>query len=104
MCPPRKEDSMRFRVLLIASAIGLSCVALPAAAQNSLAADAKAFGAREAVQAPDLSTDGSTVVYITPGPGRRSVAVVGNLDTGKFTQMAASDGGADTLRWCNFVS
>jgi dipeptidyl aminopeptidase/acylaminoacyl peptidase len=95
---------MRFRVLLIASAIGLSCVALPAAAQNSLAADAKAFGAREAVQAPDLSTDGSTVVYITPGPGRRSVAVVGNLDTGKFTQMAASDGGADTLRWCNFVS
>jgi len=94
---------MKFRGLLLASAIGLFSFAQPAFCQ-SLLADAKAFGARQAVQAPDLSADGSTVVYVTPGPGRKSIAVVGNLDTGKFTQMAASDGGADTLRWCNFVS
>jgi len=74
------------------------------AADPQLVADAKAFGAREAVQAPDLSPDGSSVVYITPGPGRRSVAVVGNLDTGKFSQMAGSDGNGEDLRWCHFVA
>ena len=72
------------------------------AAAPQLMADAKAFGAREAVQAPDLSPDGSSVVYITPGPGRRSVAVVGNLDTGKFSQMAGSDGSGEDLRWWPF--
>jgi dipeptidyl aminopeptidase/acylaminoacyl peptidase len=74
------------------------------AQSHSLNEDAAAFGAREAVQDPDLSADGSSVLYITPGPGRRSVAVVTNLDTGKSTQMAASSGSPDVLRWCNFVS
>jgi hypothetical protein len=95
---------MKFRVSLLASAIGLSCVAQPAIAQGSLASDAKAFGAREAVMDPDLSADGSSVVYVTPGPGRRSFAVVGNLDSGKFVQMTSSDGNPDALRWCKFVS
>ena len=95
---------MKFRVLLLASAIGLSCIARPVLAGTSLADDAKAFGAREAVIEPDLSADGSSVVYATPGPGRKSVAVVGNLDTGKFTQMTTSDGNPDALRWCKFVS
>jgi acetyl esterase/lipase len=85
-----------------------AALALPAslalAQQNSLATDAAAFGAREAVQAPDLSADGSSVVYITPGPGRQSFAVVGNLDSGKFTQMVASGGEVNKLRRCNFVS
>lgn len=92
------------RGLLLASAIGLSCHAQAAWAQESLTADAKAFGAREAVQSPDLSADGSSVVYVTPGRGRASVAVVGNLDTGKFAQIADSQGGHATLRWCNFVA
>jgi dipeptidyl aminopeptidase/acylaminoacyl peptidase len=95
---------MKFRVLLFASAIGLSCVAQPVLADESLASDAKAFGAREAVIEPDLSADGSSVVYVTPGPGRKSVAVVGNLDSGKFVQMTTSDGNPDVLRWCKFVS
>ena len=30
--------------------------------------------------------------------------MVGDLDTGKFTQMAASDGSGETLRWCHFVA
>ncbi|MES2135598.1 MAG: hypothetical protein V4502_00885 [Pseudomonadota bacterium] len=95
---------MTLRCLLFAAAASLSCVAQPAFAQDSLAADAKAFGAREAVLRPDLSADGSSVVYVTPGQGRTSVAVVGNLDTGKFAQVAGSPGGKMTLRWCNFVS
>jgi dipeptidyl aminopeptidase/acylaminoacyl peptidase len=95
---------MKCRVLLLASAIGLSCIAQAVGAEESLASDAKAFGAREAVVDPDLSADGSSVVYITPGSGRSSVAVVGDLDTGKFIQMATSSGNPDVLRWCKFVS
>ena len=71
---------------------------------HSLADDAAAFGAREAVQSPDLSADGSSVTYITPGPGRSSFAVVTNLETGKTSQMVSSSGSPDLLRWCNFVS
>lgn len=95
---------MKFQVLLLASAIGLSCIEQPVLADPTLAEDAKAFGAREAVIEPDLSADGSSVLYITPGQGRSSVAVVGNLDTGKFVQTAASSGRPDVLRWCKFVS
>ena len=95
---------MTIRVVLLASAIGLSCVASSAAAQQTLAADAKAFGAREAVDAPDLSPDVSSVVYLTPGPGRATVAVVGNLDSGKFSTMLNSDGRPESLQRCNFAS
>lgn len=78
---------------------------MPAKAQDaSLVADAKAFGARDAVIRPDLSADGSRVIYITPGPARSSIAVIGNLDTGQFSQVANSSGDPDILRWCNFVS
>lgn len=95
---------MKLRVALLACA-GLF-VASPVVAQDAgLAADAKAFGARDAVVSrPDLSADGSSVVYITPGPGRSSVAVVGNLDTGQFSRIASSDGNPEDLRWCKFVS
>lgn len=93
---------MKTRVLLLASAIGLS-VSVPAIAAD-LASDAKAFGSRDAVISPDLSADGSKVIYITPGPGRKSIAVVGNLETGQFTSVASSDGSPEVLRWCNFAS
>lgn len=95
---------MSSRSLLLASAISLWGFASSASAETTLAQDAAAFGAREAVQAPDLSADGSSVTYITPGPGRSSVAVVTNLDTGKTTQMVTSSGSPDVLRWCDFVS
>ena len=95
---------MNRRNLLIASVFGICFAAPLRAADPQLIADAKAFGARQAVEEPDLSPDGTSVVYITPGPGRKSVAVVGNLDDGKFTQMAASDGNGETLRWCHFVA
>jgi pimeloyl-ACP methyl ester carboxylesterase len=105
MCLPGKgEFSMKVSVVLLASAAGLFFGVPARAADASLVADAKAFGARESVQAPDLSADGSSVVYITPAAGRKSVAVAGNLETGKFTQMVGSDGNANQLVWCNFVS
>ena len=94
---------MKFRAFLVASAIGLLSAAQPLRSAD-LASDAKAFGARDAVIAPDLSADGSQVVYITPATGRKSVAVKGNLDTGQFSTVASSDGDPEILRWCNFVS
>ena len=94
---------MQLRTALLASAIVLSCAAAPAAAQQTLAADARAFGVREAVDWPDLSADGNRITYLTPGPGRRTVAVVGDLATGKFINMVSSDGDPENLRWCHFA-
>jgi dipeptidyl aminopeptidase/acylaminoacyl peptidase len=99
---PGKGDFMNLRIALFASAIGLFS-AVPAASAD-LATDAKAFGARDAVLDPDLSADGSSVIYITPGPGRLSVAVTGNLDSGQFSKAASSDGNPEILRWCKFAS
>ena len=87
------------------AALAALAVASAANAQSgSLTADAAAFGAREAVDAPDLSPDGASIVYLTPGPGRKSAAVVGNFDSGKFTTMVTSDGRPESLTWCNFAS
>lgn len=93
---------MKLRTALLASAIGFSCLSVPAVAAD-LATDAKAFGVREAVVAPDLSADGTKVLYLTPGPGRKTVAVIGDLSTGKFSTLVASDGNPESLDWCRFA-
>jgi dienelactone hydrolase len=93
---------MNLRIALLASAIGLSSVAQQSNAAD-LAADAKAFGARPAVTQPDLSPSGSTIMYLTPGPGPKTVAVVGDLNAGRFTTMVSSDGQPESLSWCRFV-
>ncbi|HEU5285054.1 MAG TPA: S9 family peptidase, partial [Sphingomicrobium sp.] len=66
--------------------------------------DAAAFGARESVDAVDLSPDGSKVLYLTPGPSRNTFAVIGDLSTGQFQKVVGSDGEPESLRWCNFAS
>jgi dipeptidyl aminopeptidase/acylaminoacyl peptidase len=91
------------RLALLASASLL--FATPAVAEDpGLVSDAKAFGARDAVISPDLSSDGTRVIYVTPGPGRKSVAIIGNLVTGQFSPVVGSDGDPDILRWCSFAS
>lgn len=103
MSLPGKGDFLKTRLASLASASLF--VAAPGMAEDpSLAADAKAFGAREAVIAPDLSADGGRVIYVTPGPGRKSIAVVSNLDSGQFAQVVGSNGDPDILRWCDFAS
>src|SRR5436190_19329589 len=103
MLAPEKGDFLNVHIALLASASLL--VPAPLYAQDAgLAANAKAFGAREAVIEPALSPDGSRVIYVTPGSGRKSIAVVGNLDSGQFTQVVGSEGNPDILRWCNFAS
>jgi dipeptidyl aminopeptidase/acylaminoacyl peptidase len=69
---------------------------------HSLEDDAAAFGAREAVSAPRLSPDGSSVMYITPGPGPRTYAVISNLKSGQSTVVTSADGNPELLEWCNY--
>ena len=100
---------MKLRIALLAcsslwTAAPLLAQQAPLVADARLVADAKAFGARDAVTSPDLSADGSHVIYVTPGPGHSSIAVIGDLDTGKFTQVASANGSPDILRWCTFAS
>jgi dipeptidyl aminopeptidase/acylaminoacyl peptidase len=73
-----------------------------AQATHTLADDAAAFGAREAVSQPALSPDGSSVLYITPGPGPKTYAVISNLVTGKTNVVTSADGNPEVLRWCNY--
>lgn len=94
---------MSKRIALLASAAALSCAAMPAMAAD-LATDAKAFGARVSVRGADLSRDGNSVVYITPGPGRVTAAVVGDLNSGQFHTLVRTDGNPESLDWCNFAS
>jgi len=41
-------------------------------------------------------------MYITPGPGPRSFAVISNLESGKSTVMTSADGNPEILNWCNY--
>lgn len=62
------------------------------------------FGVRETVQQIDLSPDGKRVVYITPGPGRSTFALVATIGSGtEPTRAFAVDGNPDRLAWCNFA-
>ena len=92
---------MKLRFALLACA-GLFASASAFAQDSSLIADAKAFGARESVVEPRLSPDGTTVMYITPGPGAKTYAAISNLATGKTSVFANADGNPDILRWCDY--
>jgi dipeptidyl aminopeptidase/acylaminoacyl peptidase len=85
-----------------AAMAALICGSARAQAPHSLADDAAAFGARPAVTAPSLSPDGSSVMYITPGPGPKTYAVISNLQTGKTSVMTSADGNPEVYRWCNY--
>jgi dipeptidyl aminopeptidase/acylaminoacyl peptidase len=91
---------------ILAGAVSFAATGAAANAQptHSLAEDAAAFGARPAVSMPALSPDGSSVLYITPGPGPKSFAVISNLQTGKSTVVTGADGNPETLSWCDYSS
>ncbi len=63
------------------------------------------FGERPAVESIDLSPDGHRVIYVTPGPGSASVAMLADLRTGdQPTQVLRTSGRPDRLQWCRFAS
>jgi dipeptidyl aminopeptidase/acylaminoacyl peptidase len=88
----------------LAGAAGAAAMSVAAHAQttHSIAEDAAAFGARPAVSSPSLSPDGSSVLYITPGPGPKTYAVISNLVTGKSTVVTSADGNPELLDWCDY--
>ncbi len=93
-------------MLLGAAAVAALCFAGAGVAQSpvSLADDAAAFGAREAVHQPNLSPDGSKVLYLTPASGRKTAAVIMDLGSGQFTNLLSSDGEPESLDWCGFAA
>ena len=84
-------------------ALGISVLALagPVAAQANPAA---MFGARESIESIDLSPDGTTIAYVSPGPGAASVLNIAKVDGGTERPVTRSAGKPDRLSWCNFVS
>jgi len=94
---------MKLRFVVMAGLLaGASNIA--SAQSHTLAEDAAAFGAREAVRAPDLSADGNSLLYLTPAPGPATGAVITNLVTGKSQVVAQSDGKPESFRWCRFTA
>ena len=88
---------MKLRIALLACASIF--VGAPSFAQDAgLVADAKAFGEREAVIEPRLSPDGTSILYVTPGLGPKTFAVISNLVSGKTAIVASADGNPDILR------
>jgi len=93
---------LRFRYWPGAAALTLLSSSV-LAQQNSLAADAAAFGAREAAENMDLSPDGNHVVYVGPGPNRISVVFVADLTTGESKPILKSSADPEYLSWCAFA-
>jgi len=94
------------KVRLVAGVAFAALFSVCAQAQStrSLAEDAAPFGARKAVSAARLSPDGTSVLYITPGPGPKTFAVISNLQTGKSHVVTSADGQPELLRWCNYAA
>jgi dipeptidyl aminopeptidase/acylaminoacyl peptidase len=69
-----------------------------------LADAAKLFGARESVWSPDLSPSGRKISFLSAGPGPTTVAKILDLDTGKASNVIASQGRPENLDWCDFAS
>ena len=83
--------------------LGISLLAL-AAPGVALANPAALFGARESIEDIDLSPDGATIAYVSPGPGAASVLNIAKVDGGIEQPVTRSGGKPDRLNWCNFVS
>jgi len=75
-----------------------------AAQQHTLAEDAAAFGARPAASQVSLSPDGHNVLYLTPGPGPKTYAVISDLASGKSNIVVSTDGKPESLSWCAYPS
>ena len=85
------------------SALVLSLLAVPVAAQDAQAVAAR-FGALESVQQISLSPDGTKVAYIVPHPTVGTVVKVADLTTGESKQVIASHGKDEQVYWCGWSS
>ena len=94
---------MNWRVNFVACAL-LASVALPLHAQTAtLEADARAFGAREAVQSIDISPNGERVALVAAGPGRTASLQIVELATLTPRPILNAKGAPEAFRWCDFA-
>jgi hypothetical protein len=89
---------------LLASAAGLFWSTGAIAAEFSLAADAKAFGARESIRSVDISPSGKQLLFIVAGPGRLSALRNIDVATKRAKSLLATSGDPEDLYWCAFGS
>ena len=75
-----------------------------AAAAQEPSTPAALFGARAHIEQIDLSPDGGSIVYLTPGPGASTMVVVQRLGAAEANVVMRTDGDPERLRWCNFVA
>ncbi|HET9812627.1 MAG TPA: S9 family peptidase [Sphingomicrobium sp.] len=100
---------MRLRLFRAAAAAAYLCVvsaagSSAAAPTHSLAEDARAFGARQAVRSVDISPSGTKLLYIAAGHGGASLLEYVDIATKASKAVAGSDGNPETLYWCAFAS
>jgi dipeptidyl aminopeptidase/acylaminoacyl peptidase len=67
-----------------------------------IADDAALFGALETAYSAALSADGTKLVFVGPGTGISTIAVVVDLVAAKATQIARADGDPMSLRTCDW--
>ncbi len=84
--------------LLAGASISASAQAMPASEA------AKLFGARSTAWHADLSPSGRKVIFMSAGPGGRTIAKLLDRDTGAISNVLASDGRPESLEWCEFAS
>ena len=90
-----------YRIVVALGCLLAATVAVAQPSRNS----ASLFGAREGIEHIDISPDGRRVVYLTPGPGQSTIAVVQDLSGQSQPQaVVRTDGNPERLSWCNFVA
>ena len=92
------------RTVLWAIVLAASAASPLAAQQRSLAEDAAAFGSRRAAGSVRISPDGNSLLYLTPGVGTETAAVLTNLTTGQSKVLVRSDGKPESLSGCMFTA
>ncbi|TPG56194.1 S9 family peptidase [Sphingomonas glacialis] len=88
------------KFLVFLGTLGISAIAT--AAEPTPSTLAAAFGARVGASSPALSPDGTFLVYIAPGAGQLTVAMVMNLADGTTTPITYADGKPLKLRFCGW--
>ncbi|HZB69342.1 MAG TPA: hypothetical protein VE403_03160 [Sphingomicrobium sp.] len=91
------------RILWLPGAAAWLSIANPAIAAD-LAADAKAFGARESIRSVEISPSGRQLLFIAAGPGRTSVLRTVDVATKRASTLLATSGDPEDLYWCAFGS
>ena len=92
------------RLLAFIWLVSASAVAAQTGTPQSNDAAAQ-FGARPSVEDVDISPDGRHILYLTPGPGPSTVALVQSLDGAEQPRVALrASGNPERLRWCRFVT